>query len=113
MAAKIRHIAIATQDPDKIAEFFKSALGLKQVGRANSDLATGHSLTDGYIHLAILKFKNNHAAYTEGGPRYEACTTSASRWTTSRKRARRWRRRERPSSPSAATPPATASSTWR
>jgi lactoylglutathione lyase len=71
MGAKIRHIAIATQDPDRIADFFKRALGLKQVGIAKSDLATGYFLTDGYINLAILKFKNDHAAYTEGGPRYE------------------------------------------
>jgi len=71
MAAKIRHIAIATQDPDKIATFFKQALGLQQVGVANSDLATGYFLTDGYINLAILKFKNDYAAHTEGAPRYE------------------------------------------
>jgi len=71
MGAKIRHIAIATQDPDTIANFFKQALGLKQVGVANSDLATGYFLTDGYINLAILKFKNDYAAYTEGAPRYE------------------------------------------
>ena len=71
MGAKIRHIAIATQDPDKIANFFKQALGLKQVGVANSDLATGYFLTDGYLNLAILKFKNDYAAYTEGAPRYE------------------------------------------
>jgi catechol 2,3-dioxygenase-like lactoylglutathione lyase family enzyme len=71
MAAKIRHIAIATQDPDKVASFFKEALGLQQVGVANSDLATGYFLTDGYINLAILKFKNDYAAYTEGAPRYE------------------------------------------
>ena len=64
MGAKIRHIAIATQDPDQIAHFFKQALGLKQVGVANSDLATGYFLTDGYINLAILKFKNDYAAYT-------------------------------------------------
>ena len=71
MGAKIRHIAIATQDPDTIATFFKQALGLKQVGVANSDLATGYFLTDGYLNLAILKFKNDYAAYTEGAPRYE------------------------------------------
>ena len=35
MAAKIRHIAIATQDPDKIGAFFKQAQGLQQVGVAN------------------------------------------------------------------------------
>ena len=71
MGAKIRHIAIATQDPDTIATFFKQAFGLQQVGVANSDLATGYFLTDGYINLAILKFKNDYAAYTEGAPRYE------------------------------------------
>jgi catechol 2,3-dioxygenase-like lactoylglutathione lyase family enzyme len=71
MAAKIRHIAIATQDPDKIATFFKEALGLQPGGVANSELATGYFLTDGYINLAILKFKNDYAAYTEGAPRYE------------------------------------------
>jgi catechol 2,3-dioxygenase-like lactoylglutathione lyase family enzyme len=71
MGAKIRHIAIATQDPDTMAHFFKQALGLKQVGVANSDLATGYFLTDGYINLAILKFKSDYAAYTEGAPRYE------------------------------------------
>ncbi len=26
---------------------------------------------DGYINLAILKFKNDHAAYTEGAPRVD------------------------------------------
>jgi hypothetical protein len=41
MGAKIRHIAIATQDPDKIATFFKQARGLKQVSVANSNLASG------------------------------------------------------------------------
>jgi catechol 2,3-dioxygenase-like lactoylglutathione lyase family enzyme len=94
MGAKIRHIAIATQDPDKIAAFFKQALGLKQVGVANSDLATGYVLTDGYINLAILKFKNNYAAYTEGAPRYEGLPL-ASRWTISRKLGRVWRRQGR------------------
>ena len=71
MGAKIRHLAIATQDPDSLATFFKQALGLKQVGVANSELATGYFLTDGYLNLAILKFKNDYAAYTEGAPRYE------------------------------------------
>lgn len=67
MGAKIRHIAMATQDPGRIANFFKQALGLQQIGVANSDLATGYFLTDGYINLAILKFKNDYAAYTGRG----------------------------------------------
>ena len=71
MGAKIRHIAIATQDPDKIATFFKQALGLKQVGVANSDLATGYFLTDGYINLAVLNWKTeNSADVGANGPNY-------------------------------------------
>ena len=66
MGAKIRHIAIATQDPDTMAHFFKQALGLKQVGVANSDLATGYFLTDGYINLAILKFKRTVRSFLLG-----------------------------------------------
>src|SRR5262249_9735078 len=71
MGAKIRHIAIATQDPDKIANFFKQALGLQQVGGANSDVATGYFLTDGYLNVATLKLKSAYAPYTERAPRYE------------------------------------------
>jgi catechol 2,3-dioxygenase-like lactoylglutathione lyase family enzyme len=70
MGAKIRHIAIATQDPEKIATFFKQALGLQQVGVANSDLATGYFLTDGNAAryttmttcLTLLPVRISHSA---------------------------------------------------
>ena len=68
--AKIRHIAIATQDPEATARFYKEGLGLVEVGRVASDLAEGYFLSDGYINLAILKFKSDAAATTEGAPRY-------------------------------------------
>src|SRR5215470_15984814 len=38
---------------------------------ATVSLATGYFLTDGYINLAILKFKNDYAAYTESTPLYD------------------------------------------
>ncbi len=33
---KIRHIALATNDPVKTAEFYKRAFGFKEVGRTGS-----------------------------------------------------------------------------
>src|SRR3984893_5292765 len=60
---KIRHIALATNDPVKTAAFYKQAFGFKEVGRAgNPDnpkaIAWGFYLSDGTLNLAVLKFKN-------------------------------------------------------
>ncbi len=60
--AKIKHIALSTQDPEKTAAFYKETLGLQEVGQVNSPLAEGYYLTDGSINVAILKFKNDQAA---------------------------------------------------
>lgn len=61
--AKIRHIALATNDPVKTAAFYKQAFDFKEVGRTGSPddpkgIAWGFYLSDGTINLAILKFKN-------------------------------------------------------
>jgi catechol 2,3-dioxygenase-like lactoylglutathione lyase family enzyme len=61
--AKLRHIALATNDPIKTAEFYKQAFGFEEVGRtgdANSPkgIAWGIYLSDGTLNMAILKFKN-------------------------------------------------------
>src|SRR6201988_4801580 len=60
---KIRHIALATNDPVKTAEFYKQAFDFKEVGRTgNPDdekgIAWGIYLSDGTLNLAVLKFKN-------------------------------------------------------
>ena len=68
--ARIKHIAIATQDPDATAKFYREGLGLKEVEKVNSVAAEGYYLTDGYINLAVLKFKDDDAANTEGAPKY-------------------------------------------
>jgi catechol 2,3-dioxygenase-like lactoylglutathione lyase family enzyme len=68
--ARIRHIAIGTQDPDTTARFYKEGLGLKEVGRLNSRTAEGYYLSDGHVNVAILKFKADDPATTEGGTRY-------------------------------------------
>jgi catechol 2,3-dioxygenase-like lactoylglutathione lyase family enzyme len=60
--AKIKHIALSTQDPEKTAAFYKDTLGLQEVGKVDSPLAEGYYLTDGSINVAILKFKNDQAA---------------------------------------------------
>jgi catechol 2,3-dioxygenase-like lactoylglutathione lyase family enzyme len=68
--ARIRHVAIATEDPEGTAKFYKEGLGLVEVGKVESPLAEGYYLSDGYINLAILKYKNDEVATTEGAPRH-------------------------------------------
>src|SRR5206468_4011525 len=65
--AKIRHIALSTQDPDATAKFYVDVFGLKQVGRIDNPNTSGYYLTDGEINLAILKFKNDKVAGVERG----------------------------------------------
>jgi catechol 2,3-dioxygenase-like lactoylglutathione lyase family enzyme len=68
--ARIRHIAIATQQPEATAKFYIEGLGLKEVGKVNSPTAEGYYLSDGHVNLAILKFKYDDPATTEGALRY-------------------------------------------
>ena len=65
--AKIKHIAIATQEPEKTASFYKEVFDLQEVGRVDSENAEGYYLTDGHINLAILRFKNDVIAGEEFG----------------------------------------------
>ena len=61
---KLRHIALATDDPETTAAFYCKAFGFKEVGRVgNRDepdegLAWGIYLSDGTLNLAVLNFKN-------------------------------------------------------
>jgi len=48
--ARVKHIAIRTQEIEKTAAFYKEAFGLEQVGTGQS----GIYLTDGYLNIAIL-----------------------------------------------------------
>src|SRR6185369_7824712 len=59
--AKLRHIAIATNDPKATAEFYKKAFGFEQIGETSptSPLAQGYFLTDGTLNIAVLKFKTD------------------------------------------------------
>ena len=68
--AKLKHVAITTQDPAKTAAFYKEAFELDEVGKIDSDLVEGFFLTDGNVNLAILRFKNEEVAGKEFGTSY-------------------------------------------
>lgn len=51
--ARIKHIAIRSNDPEKTAAFYRQAFGLEQVGTGKS----GVYLSDGHINLAILDMR--------------------------------------------------------
>ena len=66
--ARIKHIALTTKDPDKVAAFYKEGLGLKEIRRSPSGAVF---LTDGYINLAILNWKTEKDADVgANGPNY-------------------------------------------
>ena len=52
--AKLRHIALTTSNPSEVAEFYKKAFDMQEVG---SSLRGEVSLTDGYLHMTILPHK--------------------------------------------------------
>jgi catechol 2,3-dioxygenase-like lactoylglutathione lyase family enzyme len=53
--AKIRHIAIVTEDQAKLVEFYKRVFSLNEVHRhSTNDGKEAIYLSDGYINLAIL-----------------------------------------------------------
>jgi catechol 2,3-dioxygenase-like lactoylglutathione lyase family enzyme len=68
--ARVRHIAIATLDAEATRDFYVNGLGLTQVDEVDSTTAQGYYLTDGHINLAILRFKSEEPAITEGAPRW-------------------------------------------
>ncbi|MGE0680127.1 MAG: VOC family protein [Candidatus Binatia bacterium] len=65
--AKIKHIAIATQDEEATAKFYIDAFGLTEIGKIDIPIVSGYFLSDGTINLAILHFKNDQVAGAERG----------------------------------------------
>ena len=64
--AKLKHVTIATQDPEKTANFYKEVFEFEMVGRVDNDNAEGHYLSDGDINLAIMRFKSETVAGEQG-----------------------------------------------
>ena len=63
---KIKHIAIATQDIDKTAGFYKDVFGLREIAKLESANANGYFLSDGNVNMAILDFQNDDVAGERG-----------------------------------------------
>ncbi len=63
---KIKHIAIATQDAAKTAEFYKEVFGLREIAQLESANANGFFLSDGNVNMAILDFQNDAVAGERG-----------------------------------------------
>ena len=56
--ARIKHIALTTKEPAKVAEFYKAAFGLKELRRSPNGAVF---LSDGHINLAILNTKGEES----------------------------------------------------
>ena len=60
--ARIKHIALVTDDPAQTAEFYKKHFGLTELYRRPTDTGDkGVWLSDGYIYFAILKYGDSDA----------------------------------------------------
>jgi len=57
--AKIRHIALTTDNPRQVAEFYKSAFDMEEIRESENGAVF---LSDGYINLAILNCKTEKDA---------------------------------------------------
>ncbi len=57
--ARIQHLAIASQDPEKQAEFYKNVFGFEEIRRIDNPRARGVVLTDGAINISVLYFKQD------------------------------------------------------
>jgi glyoxylase I family protein len=65
--AKIKHIALSTQDVDKTAKFYMDVFGMKEIAKLDGPGAKGYYLSDGDLNLAILNFKSDAVAGVERG----------------------------------------------
>ena len=67
--ARIKHIALHTEDPVKTADFYKEVFGLQELHRKPIDTGEeGVWLSDGYIYFAILKLGSEDAPNLGEGP---------------------------------------------
>ena len=57
--ARIQHLAIASQNPEMQAEFYKQVFGFEEISRIDNPRARGVILTDGAINISVLFFKQD------------------------------------------------------
>ena len=56
MPVPLKHVAIASNDPDSASRFFVDVLGWSIAGKVDSRNARGYYVTDGSINIALLNF---------------------------------------------------------
>lgn len=56
---QLRHIVIATQDPEKALEFYTKGFGFRTLKYIDVERASGYFLTDGVLNIALLKFHSD------------------------------------------------------
>src|SRR5262247_2568035 len=61
MSAKIRHLALYTENQDRTATFYQQVFGMKRITRSFNDPNKGH-ISDGVIGLAVLNRRPGFAA---------------------------------------------------
>ena len=66
--AKIKHIALTTENPTAVAAFYQKAFDMQEIHRSPSGAVF---LTDGYINLAIIDFHTDDVAGAERGAAFE------------------------------------------
>src|SRR5437660_781249 len=72
--ARIKHIALVTDNPAKTAEFYKQHFGLTELYRRPSDTGDkGVWLSDGYIYFAILRYGDADAPKLGPGQTSDLC----------------------------------------
>jgi methylmalonyl-CoA/ethylmalonyl-CoA epimerase len=64
--AKLRHLALHTADPTGTAEFYKRVFDMKELHKSKSPMADGIHLSDGTVHLALLRYRSPELAATYG-----------------------------------------------
>ncbi|MGH7775018.1 MAG: VOC family protein [Candidatus Binatia bacterium] len=65
--AKLRHLALHTADPIGAADFYKRVFDMKGVHRNETPMAEAIvHLSDGHLHLALLRFRSPELAATYG-----------------------------------------------
>jgi methylmalonyl-CoA/ethylmalonyl-CoA epimerase len=57
--AKLRHVAIAVDDPEHAARLLRSVFEFAEIGRCDNELAEGVFLSDGTLNIAVLKFRTD------------------------------------------------------
>jgi len=62
--AKIRHVAISTENPRQTADWYKEVFGLEEVGTNGRD---GIYLSDGEINFAVLRIVDRQTGKVQTG----------------------------------------------